>query len=821
MAALAPHLRHGEWRRAARGLGRRPVYSLTVILLLGVGVGAAAAVWSAGRQVWGGALSLRDDAELVRLVETRTGPRGEVRRVAMGPPAFHAARDLPVFASVAAQRYQTVAWLPAAAAGRGGGNEPVTLLAVSDRWAETLGVRAAQGRLWTADEERAGSAARAVVVSDAFWRRRMGGSPSAVGSVLTLDGESFAVVGVLPRGFSYPYGAEVWRPFSFDPTDVRSRTLNVQARLAPGVTRDAAQAALETLIPELRRVFPEAYGPTGLLARPTRLDLIEDADGSLRAVIVAIGLLLALTLANLAALVTARALAARREVAVRAALGASGARSTGGLSREVALLVLGGLVLAVGVARAVSGSVLELIPDPLRTLVDRVEPDLVASAVAVGVALLAGLLLAGLSRRLARVRDLAQALSSGRGSSRGDGRPFALVLSVQTAVTTVLVGAALWGGLAMRDRLRGVVGFDSRGLYVASIALPADPFADPVPRRELLTAVAAAASALPGIEAAGVANLAPFSGSNRVASLEVQGVEGDPERAPIANLRVVDPGFFASLGMAPVLGRGFDATDRADGSPVAIVGRSLARTLFANEESALGRRIRFRGLDARWTTVVGVVEDVAFAAGPDAIPSTWYLPLAQTAERSASFTVLGSEILLRSIVPQESPAALTASLRAAAGRLHSALVVEEVRTMAERRAEEAAEVSAGGALLAVFALAALVLAAVGVHGTLAYFLASRTRELGVRVALGATSRRIANWLLASLARPVAWGLAGGSGAALFGWWRAAELRAEWPAIPWPLWSVPLLVTVATVLVAALGCLARARRLAPAAALHEE
>ena len=168
-----------------------------------------------------------------------------------------------------------------------------------------MGVGVAQGRLFLPEEERAGAAADVVLISDAFWRNRLGADPEVLGRRLRLDGRTATVVGVLPRGFSYPYGAEVWRPEVFQPTDLSTRTLNVQARLAPRVGQEAAQRALESTLPELRRQWPEAYGASGVLVRPTRLDLVQGAEGPLRLVSWAVGLILLLTVANLAALATA------------------------------------------------------------------------------------------------------------------------------------------------------------------------------------------------------------------------------------------------------------------------------------------------------------------------------------------------------------------------------------------------------------------------------------------------------------------------------------------------------------------------------------
>jgi predicted permease len=813
-----------EVRTACRRLFRRPVYSLTVVLLLGVGIGSAVAVWSTAVLVFRGDLGLGDVDRLVRLVETKQGPSGEVRRVAMRSPAFQAVRGLPVFESVVAQRNYMVAWR------RPAGSEPVTLVAVSDRWAETLGVVAARGRLFSADEERLGRGAAVVVVSDGFWRLRLGADPAAVGRTLHLDGQLLTVIGVLPRAFSYPSGAEVWRSENFDPNDSGSGALNVQAKLRAGVSQGIAQAALEGLLGQLRTDFPEPYRMTGLLARGARLDLIEEADAALRSVSVAVGLLLVLALANLAALTTARALEARGEVAVRRALGATPARQTLALRVEGVLLALAGGAVSLGVARGLAVAVVGLVPDRIRTLVDRVPIDGASIAQGVALAIVAGGLLTFLATRIARIAETGR-LRRGNPARAAGGRALLAVVAVQTAMTVILVGASAWATVALREQLRGAAGFEPAGLVVTRVALPADPYGDPGPRRQRLAEIRSVAAALPGVETAGFVNHAPFAGGNRIATLEVEGLDLDPARPPIANLRVADEGFLGALGVPAVCGRLLLESDRIETAPVSVISASLARSLFAtagsNERSAnqgcagVGRRIRLAGASqgqGRWTTVVGVARDVLYEPGAEALRATWYLPLAQTTERSVLFTVLQPRLVLRTRL---RPAEVTTALRGIAAKLAPEVVVSDAATFEQLRAARASEVRVAGVLLVLFASAALLLAAVGVHGTVNHVVLTRTRELGLRLALGATPRSIAGLVLARLAHPIAWGACGGLAVGGLLWLRAAALRATWPPLPAAAIAVALSVTVAVAFLAAARGIARARRIEPAVALRAE
>ena len=804
--------------QATRSWLRQPAFTLAAALTLAVGIGANSAVFSLVRAVVLRPLPYQEPERLVSLYST--GP-GRAREPFSAPDFLDLQRQNRTLAGMAGYGGWGVNLT-----GRGDAERLQGLWATAG-FLRLLGVPPALGRGPLPEEERAGGA-KVVVLTHGLWQRLFGGDVTVLGTPVHLSGDAYTVIGVLPAGFALPGGreAELLVPLALeaDPRrEVRlSGFMRAVARLGPGMTAGQAQADLSGIASRLAAEHPETNAARTGVSAPS---LHEDVVGRVRPTLLvaqgAVGLVLLVACANLASLLLARAAARRREMAVRAALGAGRGRLARQVLTESVLLSAAGGVLGVLLAVALMRAFLAFGPAELpraRTL----QLDLGVLAFTAGVSLFAGLAF-GLAPALQAARSDPQAGlgAGGRGTTGGGARAGlrrALVLG-QVAVSLVLLAGA---GLLVKSlmRLQAVdPGYRTDGLITMRVSLPRARYA----KREALAAfhdqLAPRLGAIPGVEAAAAASVAPLTPWRATVNLTVEGRRAPPpEDVPLANYRAVDEGYFAAVGVPLLRGRAFARTDAPGGAEVAVVNRTLADRYWPQGD-AVGARVRIdddpRG---RVLEIVGVAGDVKHYALDDAPSLDVYVPYAQAPQSVAVWLANSTSWVLRSRLDARL---LAPAVRREVEAVDADVAASAIRGMEDALADTVAPRRFNVVLLQAFAVVAVLLAASGIYAVTAYLAALRTRELGVRVALGARRREILSLVLAQGMAPVAGGLVLGLALSL-GFARLLEgmlfgVAARDPAT---FALAPALLAVAAAAASGLPAL-RAARLDPVRALRVE
>jgi putative ABC transport system permease protein len=811
-------------QHAVRTLARSPAFTSLVVLTLALGIGASAAIFSIVNAVVLRPLDYPEPDRLVRVTS-------ELRRFGAADTGITAAelRDYQergdLFAGVAGM-------LPVSANVTGGGTpERAEVMLVSWNYFSILGVPPTLGRVFGPEDDTPG-VANVAVVSDAFWRRRLSADTQAIGRAIVVDDDPVVVVGVMPPEFRHPgrtvqAEVDVWSPAGFrndgagESVRSRRRLEGGLARLQPGITVEGAQARLAEHGVAIAARFPADYPPeNGWRPRvvPLQQDLLGNVARPMFVLLCGVGLLLLVACANVAHLVLARAHARRPEMAVRRALGAGGLRLTWELAVESALLAAAGGALGVLVASWGLRALLALAPPRVPRL-DTVTVDVAALGVAAGICLAVTALFAVLPAVQARRGDVFATLKEG-GSGRGtDGRAgrarSALVVAEVAMATVLLVGAGLFVR-TVTGLLSVPVGFETSNLLTARITLPrpndADKgaYLDPARRAAFYQEALGRIQALPGVERAAMSSQIPLGGFNPPLFVEIErSAPAGPGARPVAHHFQVSPDYFETMRIAIVKGRAFDETDRAGGVPVGIVGETAAR-IFWPDRDPLGERLRLAP-GAPWITVVGVAADVLHRRLTEGPQPLLYRPLDQSSD-------LTMGVLVRT--------------RGDASRLGEHLV-REVRAVdpalpvyAIRRMEELLETAVAQRrflmrLLAAFGTVATGLALLGIYGVMAYSVSQRTREIAIRMAIGARQSDMARMVIRRAAMLTAAGVVIGmvTSVALSGLVRS-QLFGVQPADPATILAVVTLMTAVAGLAAYLPA-RRASRVDPVSALRAQ
>jgi predicted permease len=743
-----------DLRLAARTLGRRPGFSAVIVATLGLAIGANAAVFGFVDSLLLRPLPVAAQERLVRIYSHFAS--GLDWASVSYPNYLDYERGNRVFSALAADANQGLV------AGDSASSQLVLGALVSANWFSTLGVRPALGRAFRPEEERVPSAV--AVIADDFWRRSLGADPRVLGRTLRLNGTDFKIVGVAPPGFRGPntgLETEVWVPLSMQPAVIPgphlltfrdSCWLQLTGRLRPGVSLAQANQAMNALAAELRRLYPKDNEGVSLMllpesqARiyPTMRGAIVVLSALLQAVV---GLVLAVACANAAGLLLARGSARQREIAIRLALGARTGRLVRMLVTESLLLGLAGGVAGLGLAFGATRLFGSFSLPMQLPVAFRVEVDSRVLALTLGVALATGVLF-GLvpAWQIARPR-LAAAIREG-GADAGPRRSRlrgALVVAQIAASFMLLVGASLFFR-SLRNVETADLGFRTRGLLVASLNLGYAGYDERTGPR-FLERIAARLGELPGVRAVSLATRLPLSLMHRTVDAAPAGYvprhagEGKPE----IDANWVAPGYFKTMEMPLVAGREFTQADRKGGQPVVVVNEALARRFFPAGQ-ALGRKLVVGDTPS---LIVGVVRDGKQLHLQGEQSPYVYLDLFQDYQPAVTLHLQTAG----------DAAALAPALRRAIRELDPRVALFDVKPMARQLDFELLPQRLAGGLLGAMGALALGLALLGLYAATAYALAQRTREIGIRIALGAGHRRLLAFLLRGGAVQCAMGLA--------------------------------------------------------------
>lgn len=801
-----------DLRYAARGLRRAPAFTLAAVLTLGLGIGANTAAFTVVDAALLRALPYRDQDRLVQLWES--APRKQRERQ-LSYPDFADVRDSStVFEAVAGYAFDGFTLSSDEGAERLAGAR------VSAGFFRVLGVEPVLGRGFRPEEDQEAAKREVVVLSHGLWQRRFGSDPGVVGRRITLGGEPYTVVGVLPRSFHFARlgDPEIFATLAPSRAAVERRYMHwmwALARLRPGVGLEQANAELAGIARARERLDPRWHEDSGLYAVPLRDAIVGGVRPLLLGLLAAVALVLLIACLNVANMLLARAGARRRELGIRTALGADRARLVRQLLTESLLLALlggaAGLLWAGGGVRALVAAIPEAQRESLPFLKDlALNPAVLAFTT--GACLLTGLVF-GLAPALhACDRDVALRLKeSGRGSARRQGLRSALVVG-ELALALVLVVAA---GLLTRSLSRLLAvdpGFETSHLLTARIGLPAARYAAPQQVEAFFGRWRSRIESLPGVAGVALVDRLPLLGSGNTGTPSVVGRPASDVHAPDSELRTVSSEYFRTMGIALRAGRGFDERDRADAPRVAVVNQTFADALFPDADP-LGQRVGFAFLSGPPLAIVGVVADEKVGELDARTRPVFYFHWLQEPRAATSVVVR----------TRSDPHALLAALRAESRALEPELLVAGVRTMEELIAGSQASFLRRYPLLLLgsFAALALALAAIGVYGVMSYSVSQRTNEIGIRLALGAAPGNVLALVLKEGLALALLGAAAGLGGALATARVLSSLLFETPPTDPSVLTVSALVLLA---VAALACWLPARRAArtdPLAAIRCE
>ena len=741
MTAVLSDLKHG-----IRVLVRTPLFTLCTIAALAIGIGSTTALFSVVNAMLIQPLPY-PDADRLLVIWEHNLPRNRPRNV-VNVVNFQGWRDRT-------QSFEGMGALQQNRVTLTGSGEPIELstMVVTANLLDVLGASPMLGRAFVPGEDQATSQ-RTMLLSHGLWVRQFGGDASVLGTNVTVNGEPAVVIGVMPPGFELlGQQADAFQPFRFSAvTGTGGRSLIVIGRMKPGVTRDQAQAELEGVMTGLRNERPDFNTGWTVNAVPLREQLVGDIRPALLALFGAVAAVLLIACGNIGSLMLTRASGRRRELAIRAAIGASAQRLLTQLVCEAFVLaVIGGalgLVLARWLLSGLTSWIATRLPLPLLGQI-AIDPTVLmfAAAITVVTTFVCGVAPALGATGGSLVTALRDGAPTTAGSVRGRWVRQGFVIAEIALALTVLCGAGLLARSLMQ--LQGVdPGFQTESALSLRVTLPQRSYPDSNAQHVFHTRAIEGLRALPGTQSVGGTSFLPLAGLGPATSFwRADQPQPAPNDRPVADARPVTSGYFHAMGIPLLAGRDVTENDTADRPPVAVINESFARQIYPGD-NPIGRLFILNLGNEQPHEIIGVVGDVKLVSLDGEIRPTAYLSSRQYAFGIMSYVVRTSG----------DPATLAPAAVRVIREIDPLLPVSAVRPLDEVFAESIARPRLTAAAMSIFAGAALLLAALGVYGIVAYSVAQRSREFGIRVALGARPMQIVRMVVAQNLRVVAIGL---------------------------------------------------------------